>query len=77
MERLHSKVAEIMTDELERARMSGEGVQASLLAAVTKFLKDNHIEAGVGNADLEGLEKAMSQMKALPYDGEVPEEYKQ
>lgn len=77
MEQLHEDVAQTMLEELRKARASGEPVQASLLAAVTKFLKDNHIEAGVGNADQEGLEKAMADLKNLPYDGEVPSEYKQ
>lgn len=77
LEKLHEELAGLMLDEVKAARASGEPVQASLLAAVSKFLKDNHIEAGVGAGDLEGLEKSLSDMQNLPYDGEVPSEYKQ
>lgn len=76
LETLHARTAQAMLDELEKAVSSGEPLQASMLAAITKFLKDNHIEATLGEGGLEGLSEAMSHMVDMPYDGEVPEEYR-
>lgn len=77
MEDLHSQVAKTLKSEIDRAKGSEDGVPASLLATAIKFLKDNHIEAGVGNADTSDLEKQMKHLQGMPYDGEVPAEYKQ
>ena len=54
-----------------------KAASASVLSVARQFLKDNRIESGLGNKDTSALEKAMADMAALPYDGEVPAEYKQ
>lgn len=51
-------------------------VGASLLSVARQFLKDNRIEAGLGNKDTSALEQAMNDMQNMPYDGEVPAEFK-
>jgi hypothetical protein len=45
MEELHSATATAMLDEMQGYRDRGEPVPAALLGAITKFLKDNKIEA--------------------------------
>lgn len=75
MEMLHGKLAKMYLAVLEETPV--EDMSPALLTSIAKFLKDNHIEAGVGNADMTDLEKAMKEMANLPYDGEVPAEYKQ
>ena len=50
---------------------------ASLLSVARQFLKDNHIEAGIGNKDTSALQQAMDDMKNMPFTGEVPAEFKQ
>lgn len=75
MEMLHGKLAKKYLAMLEETPV--EDMSPALLTSIAKFLKDNHIEAGVGNADMTDLEKAMKEMANLPYDGEVPAEYKQ
>ena len=50
---------------------------ASLLSVARQFLKDNHIEAGLGNKDTNALDQALKDMQSLPYDGEIPAEFKQ
>lgn len=50
---------------------------ASLLSVARQFLKDNRIESGLGNKDTSALQQAMDDMASLPYDGEVPAEFKQ
>lgn len=75
MEALHGKLAKKYLTMLEEIPV--EEMSPALLTSIAKFLKDNHIEAGVGNADMTDLEKAMKEMANLPYDGEVPAEYKQ
>lgn len=77
LETLHGLQAQAMIEELQRARTSGEGIQASLFAAISRFLKDNNIEANLGTGDDAELERHLSRMASLPYDGEVPDEYKQ
>jgi hypothetical protein len=75
MEMLHGKLAAKYLDVLENTPL--EELSPAYLTSISKFLKDNHIEAGIGNADMTDLEKAMRDMENLPYDGEVPPEYKQ
>ncbi len=75
MEMLHGKLAKKYLAMLEETPV--EEMSPALLTSIAKFLKDNHIEAGVGNADMSDLEKAWKDMANLPYDGEVPDEYKQ
>jgi len=74
MEKLHGKLAKKYLDILENTPL--EEMSPAYLTSISKFLKDNHIEAGVGNADMTDLEKAMKDMQDMPYDGEVPAEYK-
>ena len=74
MELLHGKLAAKYLDVLENTPL--EDLSPAYLTSIAKFLKDNNIEAGVGNADMTDLEKAMKDMAAMPYDGEVPSEYK-
>ena len=52
-------------------------VGASFLSVARQFLKDNRIESGLGNKDTSALQQAMDDMAQLPYDGEVPAEFKQ
>ena len=78
MEALHAMLAKVMKKQLTDMQTEEGGVPASMMAAVSKFLKDNHIEVTVEGAQgLEGLKKSYNQLKDLPYDGEVPAEYKQ
>lgn len=77
LEQLHAELAKTMLDELRRQRGSEDGPQASFLSTITKFLKDNHIESGVGAGDMDNIDKVLQSMGELPYDGEPPEEYKQ
>ena len=44
LEQLHGLQAQAMIEELQRARTSGEGIQASLFAAISRVLKDNNID---------------------------------
>jgi len=74
MEKLHGKLAKKYLDILENTPL--EEMSPAYLTSISKFLKDNRIEAGVGNADMTDLEKAMQDMQDMPYDGEVPAEYK-
>ena len=53
-----------------------EKCPASVLAVAAKYLKDNDITAGFGNKDLSDLEKAMADLDNMPFDGEVPAEYR-
>lgn len=48
---------------------------ASLLSVARQFLKDNHIESGMGNKDMNALEQAMKDMESMPYPGEAPSDY--
>ena len=75
MEQLHGSLAAKYLEILDS--MPLEDLSPAYLTSIAKFLKDNHIEATAGNADLTQLEKAMREMADLPYDGEVPAEYKQ
>lgn len=77
LEELHGLQAQAMIDEIKKARVSGEPIQASLFAAISRFLKDNNIESAVGDGDDAALERHLKRMQGLPYDGEVPDEYKQ
>lgn len=83
MENLHGAVVREVTKVIREGEQvvtkDGDLVtrrpSAAMLNVARQILKDNNIESGVGNADLEELEKAMKDMEGLPYDGEVPEEY--
>lgn len=50
---------------------------ASVLSVARQFLKDNHIESTGGNKDMGALDQALEDMKNMPYNGEVPAEFKQ
>jgi len=84
MEKLHGVLAKELSDAItngvEEMTKDGELVRvkapSALLSVARQFLKDNHIEAGVGNSDLSDLEKAMNDMNELPMEGEVPPEYR-
>jgi len=77
LDMLHAELAQTMLGELKRQKNSEDGVQASTLSAIAKFLKDNHIEANLGEGDTDELERKLGLLGGLPYDGEVPDEYKQ
>ena len=50
---------------------------ASLLSVARQFLKDNHVESALGNKDVSALDQALNDMQNMPYEGEVPAEFKQ
>jgi hypothetical protein len=64
MNDLHAEVARTMMDEMQGYRDRGEPVPPALLSAITKFLKDNHIEAlALPNSPVERLKSSL----ALPF----------
>lgn len=84
MESLHGTLARELTNVIkngvEVVTEDGEVVlrrpPAAMLNVARQFLKDNKIEAGIGNADMHDLERAMAEMSDLPFDGDIPPEYK-
>ena len=76
LEELHGLLCNALTDELLKAKNSKDGIKASLFNVARQFLRDNNVVAAMGNASLADLEKAMEDLADLPFDGEVPEEYK-
>ena len=49
---------------------------ASYIAQAVKFLKDNGIQSSLTSGDLNGLKAQLDRLNSLPFDGEVPQEYK-
>ena len=52
-------------------------ISPATLSGARHFLKEHHIESGVGNKDTSALQQAMDDMKNMPFTGEVPAEFKQ
>lgn len=50
---------------------------ASILSVARQYLKDNHIESTGGNKDMSALDAAVEDLKAMPFSGEVPAEFRE
>lgn len=50
---------------------------ASYIAQAVKFLKDNGIQSSLTTGDLNGLKEQLDRLNSLPFEGEIPNEYKQ
>lgn len=83
MEQLHGTLAKTLADAVKdgvtRVSKDGEVVTetcpASILSVARQFLKDNRIEGDLGVGE-GSLEQAMEEMTDMPFDGEIPAEYK-
>jgi hypothetical protein len=77
LEELHGLLCNALTDELLKAKNGEDGIKASLFNVARQFLRDNNVVAGMGNASLADLEKAMEDLGDLPFDEQIPEEYRE
>ena len=61
---LHELVAETFIRQLENP----EAITPALLSAATKFLKDNGIEAELGDEQMEQLKESMGNVTNFPFN---------
>lgn len=89
---LHGSLAKVLADAIKDGEyllnkegdlvLDPDGVPirkpapASVLSVARQFLKDNHMEAQAGNKDMSAIDQALDDMKNMPFDGEVPAEFR-
>lgn len=84
MNELHGMVAkeliDIIKNGIPQVDKDGNTVRipapASYIAQAVKFLKDNGIESDHGLAGKGTLSDVLKNLDAVPFDGEIPEEFK-
>lgn len=69
LDALHAMTADGLTSEIKRLKEAGEGIPPSLLAAASKFLKDNGVDRPIRPGDPTDL--LSQEMPEFDADGNV------